>query len=102
MKTLNENKNGKVVTFDFDNTIVFSHDQIGEDGEQDWMVGGANPYTIGLIKKFKSKGYTVFIVTSRQQHLERPHDNVKKIIDDLKLEVDGVFYTNGDRKARKL
>ena len=55
MKTLNENKNGKVVTFDFDNTIVFSHDQIGENGEQDWMVGGANPYTIGLIKKFKSK-----------------------------------------------
>ena len=43
MKTLNENKNGKVVTFDFDNG-VFSHDQIGEDGEQDWMVGGANPY----------------------------------------------------------
>ena len=102
MKSLNENKNGKVVTFDFDNTIVFSHDQISEDGEQDWMVGGANPYTIGLIKKFKNKNYTVFIVTSRQQHLERPHDNVKKIIDDLKLEVDGVFYTNGDRKARKL
>lgn len=102
MKSLNENKNGKVVTFDFDNTIVFSHDQIGEDGEQDWMVGGANPYTIGLIKKFKSKDYTVFIVTSRQQHLERPHDNVKKILQDLKLEVDGVFYTNGERKARKL
>lgn len=102
MKTLNENKNGKVVTFDFDNTIVFSHDQIGENGEQDWMVGGANPYTIGLIKKFKSKGYTVFIVTSRQQHLERPQDNVKKALQDLKLEVDGVFYTNGDRKAKKL
>ena len=48
--------------------------------------------TIGLIKKFKSKDYTVFIVTSRQQHLERPHDNVKKILQDLKLEVDGVFY----------
>ena len=102
MKTLNENKNGKVVTFDFDNTIVFSHDQIGENGEQDWMVGGANPYTIGLIKKFKSKDYTVLIVTSREQHLERPHDNVRKLLDDLKLQVDGIFYTNGERKARKL
>ena len=102
MKTLNENKNGKVVTFDFDNTIVFSHDQIGENGEQDWMAGGVNPYTIGLIKKFKSKNYTVFIVTSRNQAIERPQDNVKNLLQDLKLEVDGVFYTNGDRKARKL
>ena len=102
MKTLNENKNGKVVTFDFDNTIVFSHDQISDDGEQDWMVGGANPYTIGLVKQFKQRGCTVFIVTSRNQAIERPHDNVKTLLDQLEIEVDGIFYTNGERKARKL
>ena len=33
MKNLNENKNAKVVTFDFDNTIVKSYEE-SNDGEE--------------------------------------------------------------------
>ena len=31
MQNLNENKNGKVVTFDFDNTLVFHHEMLDDD-----------------------------------------------------------------------
>ena len=102
MRQLKESKNGNVVTFDFDNTIVNSHEQIGEGGEKNYEHGGVNPYIVSLIKKFKQKGYTVFVVTSRHHAFELPNQTVAEQLEKLKIKVDGVFYTNGEKKAKKL
>ena len=50
MKKLNENKNGKVVTFDFDNTIVKSFENNVDGEEIQYQFGGLNPQIIKLIK----------------------------------------------------
>tara|TARA_B100000963_G_scaffold57671_1_gene45783 strand:+ start:205 stop:1443 length:1239 start_codon:yes stop_codon:yes gene_type:complete len=99
---LRENKNGKVITFDFDNTIVFSHVNHDDEGGLAYAQGGLNHYIIDLIKSVKAKGYTVFIVTARQSSLEQGDSSVQSFVDKLKLPVDGVFFTNGEPKARKL
>ena len=102
MKKLDENKNGKVITFDFDNTIVKSFEN-GEDGSEiQYMFGGINKQIIARIKKFKEQGATVFVVTSRDDYREVPESSVKTMLDRLNLTVDGVFYTNTEPKARKL
>ena len=101
MKKLNENKNGKVITFDFDNTIVKSFEN-GQEGEENYQFGGLNLEIIKRIKKFKKSGATVLVVTSRHQAKEEPETSVKRMLDNLNLEVDGVFYTNGKEKAQKL
>tara|TARA_Y100000593_G_scaffold56973_1_gene106115 strand:- start:353 stop:1531 length:1179 start_codon:yes stop_codon:yes gene_type:complete len=101
MKKLNENKNGKVITFDFDNTIVKSFEN-GQEGEENYQFGGLNLEIIKRIKKFKKAGATVLVVTSRHQAKEEPETSVKRMLDSLNLEVDGVFYTNGKEKAQKL
>ena len=102
IKLLKESKNGKVITFDFDNTIVFSHENHDEEGNQGYAHGGVNGYIVNLIKKVKAKGYTVFIVTSRQQSMESGDDSVQAQVDKLELPVDGIFFTNGEPKAKKL
>ncbi len=102
MKKLNENKNGKVVTFDFDNTIVKSYEESNDGEETLYQYGGVNKQIIARIKKFKQSGATVLVVTSRQQALEVPESSVKVMLDKLKINVDGIFYTNGDKKAQKL
>ena len=102
MKKLNENKNAKVVTFDFDNTIVKSYEESNDGEETIYQYGGLNKQIIGRIKKFKQSGATVLIVTSRNQALEVPESSVQSMIDQLKIEVDGIFYTNGEKKAQKL
>jgi ADP-ribose pyrophosphatase YjhB (NUDIX family) len=102
MKKLNENKNGKVITFDFDNTIVKSYED-GNDGFQiQYKYGGVNPEIIKRVKKFKKDGYTVLIVTSRNVSKEVPETSVSSMLRWLELEVDGIFYTNDQRKAQKL
>ena len=101
MQNLNENKNGKVVTFDFDNTLVFHHEMLDEDGHDDWKFGGINQPMVALLKKFQQKGYTVMIVTARKKHLEKPIYAVDTYLQKLKIDVP-VFYTEGELKARKL
>jgi len=102
MKNLNENKNGKVVTFDFDNTIAKSFENNIEGEEKQYQFGGLNPAIIALIKKFKSAGTTVLVVTSRNVDLEVPESSVDTMLKKLNIKVDGVFYTNGEPKAKKL
>lgn len=102
MKKLNENKNGKVITFDFDNTIVKSYEESNDGEETLYRYGGVNKQIIARIKKFKQSGATVLVVTSRNQALEVPESSVKVMLDQLKIEVDGIFYTNGNKKAQKL
>ena len=53
MKKLNENKNAKVVTFDFDNTIAKSYEESNDGKETIYQYGGYNPQIIARIKKFK-------------------------------------------------
>ena len=101
MKALNENKNGRVITFDFDNTIVKSFEN-GEENEGNYQFGGINPEIIKRIKKFKEGGATVLVVTSRHQAKEDPQTSIRSMLDGLGLEVDGVFYTNGQPKAQKI
>ena len=102
MSKLKDNRNGDVVTFDFDNTVVKSFYNTTVDGEEQYQFGGINKEIIKRIKSFKKAGKTVFIVTSRQNHLENNDSSVKSLLKDLKIEVDGVFYTNGEPKAQKL
>ena len=102
MKKLNENKNGRVVTFDFDNTIIKSFENKNDGMEIQYQFGGVNPQIVDRIKKFKSEGVTVLVVTSRNVALERPESSVKTLLDNLNVKVDGIFYTNGQPKAQKL
>mgnify|MGYP003112481839 CR=1 FL=1 len=102
MEGLKDNRNGKVVTFDFDHTIVKSFLNKTVDGEEHYMFGGVNKEIIKRIKRFKESGTTVFVVTSRQIGLEHGESSVKTLLKELGIEVDAVFYTNGEPKARKL
>jgi len=97
-----DNRNGDVVTFDFDNTIVKSFVNKTADGQEQYQFGGVNKEIIKRIKTFKKEGKTVFIVTSRQNDLEEGENSIKSLLKGLKIEVDGVFYTNGQPKAQKL
>lgn len=102
MKKLNENKNGRVVTFDFDNTIVKSFEDNISGTEIQYQYGGINNQIIQRIKKFKKDGVTVLIVTARNVAREVPESSVKTMLKKLDIEVDGVFYTNDQLKAQKL
>tara|TARA_Y100000034_G_scaffold30259_1_gene36925 strand:+ start:179 stop:1420 length:1242 start_codon:yes stop_codon:yes gene_type:complete len=102
MKKLNENKNGKVVTFDFDGTIIKSYEDSNDGEETLYQYGGKNPQIIARIKKFKQSGTTVLVVTSRTHALEVPESSIQTMLDKFNIKVDGVFYTNGETKARKL
>jgi 8-oxo-dGTP pyrophosphatase MutT (NUDIX family) len=102
MKNLNENKNARVITFDFDNTIIKSYEESNDGQETIYQYGGKNPQIIARIKKFKQSGATVLVVTSRTQALEVPESSVQNMLAKFKIEVDGIFYTNGNEKAQKL
>ena len=102
MKKIKDNRNGDVVTFDFDNTIVKSFLNKTVDGNETYQFGGVNKEIIKRIKSFKQSGKTVFIVTSRDNHLEDEESSVRSMLNRLNIEVDGVFYTNGELKAKKL
>jgi 8-oxo-dGTP pyrophosphatase MutT (NUDIX family) len=102
MRKLNENKNGRVITFDFDNTIVKSFENDNDGVEIQYQFGGINKEIIKRIKKFKDSGATVFVVTSRNVDLEVPESSVDTMLKKLNIDVDGIFYTNGEPKAQKL
>ena len=97
-----DGRNGDVVTFDFDQTVVKSFLNHTEDGQELYQYGGVNKEIIKRIKAFKKAGKTVFIVTSRLKHLEDGESSVKGILSRLKIDVDAVFYTDGQPKAQKL
>lgn len=102
MSSLKDSRNGKVVTFDFDNTIVKSfYNQTAQD-EEIYQFGGINKEIIKRIKAFKQSGTTVFIVTSRDNGLDVEESSIDNLLRRLNIEVDGVFYTNGGTKAQKL
>lgn len=102
MNKLKDNRNGDVITFDFDNTIVKSFLNKTVDGNELYQFGGINKEIIKRIKSFKQAGKTVLIVTARDRHLEDEQSSVRSMLNRLDIEVDGVFYTNGDLKAKKL
>lgn len=99
---IKDNRNGDVVTFDFDNTVIKSFLNKTVDGVENYQFGGVNKEIIKRIKSFKQSGKTVFIVTSRNKHMEEGESSVRSLLDRLKIEVDGVFYTEGEPKARRL
>lgn len=102
MSSLKDSRNGKVVTFDFDNTIVKSfYNQTAQD-EEIYQFGGINKEIIKRIKAFKQSGTTVFIVTSRDNGLDVEESSIDNLLRRLNIEVDGVFFTNGSTKAQKL
>jgi len=102
MQGLKDNRNGKVVTFDFDHTIVKSFLNTTVDGEEHYMFGGVNKEIIKRIQAYKKSGTTVMVVTSRNIALEAEESSVKTLLSQLNIEVDAVFYTNGEPKAKKL
>jgi len=102
MASLKDNRNGKVVTFDLDQTIIKHFLNKTVDGEELFQFGGVNAEIIKRIKKFKDSGTTVFVVTSRNVALEDPETAAKVLLSQLGVEVDAVFYTNGEPKAQKL
>lgn len=102
MDRLKDNRNGKVVTFDFDHTIVKSFLNTTVDGEEHHMFGGVNKEIIKRIQAYKKSGTTVMVVTSRNVALEAEESSVKTLLSQLNIEVDAVFYTNGEPKAKKL
>ena len=91
IKELKSNLNGKVVTFDFDHTIVKSFLNKNVDGVEQYQFGGVNKEIIKRIKKFKDSGTTVMVVTSRDTALEDPESSVKFILQKMGIEVDAVF-----------
>ena len=102
MAGLKDSRNGKVVTFDFDNTVVKSFYNTSAQGEEIYQFGGVNKEIIKRIAAFKKSGTTVFIVTARDNGLEVGDSKVENLLRRLKIEVDGIFYTNGQTKAQKL
>ena len=97
-----------VVTFDFDDTLL------GFRLDPDWGIVQDQPKheIIQLLKKFKKDGYTVYIVTSRHEKNETKDDynkdhpafitSVADFVELHALPIDGIFFTNGMLKFKKL
>jgi len=103
---LKEQEEPSVVTFDFDDTLSLSH--WGEE-EDDWVHDGPNPIMINKLKKFiADPSTTVYIVTSRFEEyepkaLENSYQKaVQEFLDDQGLNIDGIYFTNGQSKINKL
>ncbi len=85
MSSLKDNRNGKVVTFDFDNTIVKSFYNKSAQGEEIYQFGGVNKEVIKRIAAFKKSGTTVFIVTSRDNSLDHEDSSVENLVRRLQI-----------------
>ena len=103
---VNEEKENLVVTFDFDDTLSLSH--FDPELDSGWIHDGPHMPFIEKIKKHKAAGNTVHVVTSRHEAneskaLENPDQKaVQEFLDEHGIEVDGVFFTNGQVKVEKL
>lgn len=97
----------KVITFDFDNTIVMSHMDLSS-GDVEYIFDEYNQQIVNLIKNYINDGHDVHIVTSRTEEKEGmfPDDTVEIHLNKLSLSdyfwPDKVHYTNGSLKAKKL
>ena len=97
----------KVVTFDFDNTIVMSYMDI-ESPDLEYKFQGYNKDVIDIVTSYIQKGYDVHIVTSRHKEKEGmfPNDTVPIHLEKLDLKKffwpDKVHYTNGKHKTEML
>tara|TARA_R110001599_G_scaffold108989_1_gene272299 strand:+ start:1153 stop:2304 length:1152 start_codon:yes stop_codon:yes gene_type:complete len=101
-ESMKDNTHGEVVTFDFDQTIVKSFTNKDESGSESFQFGGVNEEMLKKIRNFRKKGTSVFVVSSRKVSLEDGETSVKALLKKFKVEVDGVFFTNGKLKAQKL
>tara|TARA_R110000824_G_scaffold8737_4_gene39674 strand:- start:81892 stop:82407 length:516 start_codon:yes stop_codon:yes gene_type:complete len=97
----------RVVTFDFDDTISLSH--YDPDSDFGWVYDGPHEMMIERAKKFiADPSITVYVVTSRfekneAQSRENPDQwAVKEFLDEKGIEVDGVYFTNGQPKIETL
>lgn len=100
--------NKSVITFDFDDTLL------GFRLDPSWGIVQDQPKldTIELLKNFKLAGHIVYIVTSRHEKNEKNNSydkahptfitSVTEFIDQHNLPVDGVYFTNGTLKFKKL
>ena len=102
---LKEQNESRVITFDFDDTLSLSH--WGEE-EDDWVYDGPNLPFIEKLKKYKAAGDTVYVVTSRyekyeESSLEKSDQRaVQEFLDEHGIDVDGVYFTNGQPKIETL
>ena len=97
-----------MITFDFDDTLL------GFRLDPEWGIVQDQPKheIIELLRKFKSDGYTVYIVTSRHEkneensNYDKDHPafvtSVADFVELHKLPIDGIYFTNGMLKFKKL
>jgi len=89
------------ITFDFDSTLI----EYEYDEDYGFVMVGTKKEILADLKEAKRAGSEVFIVTSRMQSDEgdRPFSiSVQDWLERENVEVDGVYFTNGDLKARTL
>ena len=105
-KFLAEQNESKVVTFDFDDTLAKS-DFNNETGT--WKHVGPYEPMMKRIKYFIGEaGTKVYVVTSRRAGREAASLNdenqrsVQEFLDEHGLEVDGVYFTDGEPKIETL
>jgi len=102
---LKEQEEPKVVTFDFDDTLALSN---WDEEEGNWAHIGPHKSFIDKLQQYKNKGNTVYVVTSRNekyesQALENPNQKaVQEFLDEHGINVDGVYFTNGQSKIETL
>lgn len=90
----------KVVSFDFDSTILKK--EWSEEEEMEVPVG-LDPIAAKLIQKERDAGNDVIIVTSRygpKPAFGQDNEDLFKIANDLKIE--DVYFTNGEDKVQTL
>jgi len=98
-----EAENGEVVTFDFDDTLVLG---IYEDFVLKKIK--IRREIVNKMKKYISKGYKVYIITSRSFSAEKTFDKKQISIQEflrrekIKLDKKQIIYTNGANKKSTL
>jgi len=102
---LQEDKDERVITFDFDDTLSLSHFDKEQD---DWVHDGPHLPMIRQYKKYKNEGYKVFIITARYIDQEEKAKNnpqqksVEEFVEEYNLSPEGIFFTNGNLKTDTL
>jgi len=91
-----------VVTFDFDDTLLWKRYVRDEDGEiEDVVVDGPNPEGLGLLRQAIRDGHEVHIVTTRYEKMR--NDTIEwlgkwKVLDGIEK----IHFTNGQLKRDTL
>ncbi len=89
----------RLATFDFDDTLTMP---VYSDEEERWKTGlQPNEKTISIMKKLKSKGFKIHIVTSRRGSSENKNE-ISMFVKQHNLPVEDVSFTNLNFKADTL